>query len=237
MSATPPQSELPFAKVPLAPRWHTALIVSLMVTVTIAGTILQMRGDLDVTTPPNSRIKLLYLPSILVSWALAFYCFRVGRPKSALSALIGRKWNSPRVALVDIAIGISFLIFIDSCETLYAHIFHAVPNPALLAILPQTVAEKCVWVLFAFSAGFCEEVIYRGYMRAQFTGFFGSVAIGVIVQGALFGLAHEDQGTATAIRFAVYGIGFGLIAVKRQSLLAGIAGHFLLDLSSGFLHQ
>lgn len=237
MSATPPQSDLPFAKVPLAPRWHTTLIVSLILVVAILGTVMQMRGALVTAPPPDSRITLLYLPSILVSWGLAFYCFRIGRPKSALSDLIGRKWSSLHVALVDIAIGIAFMIFIDASETIYAHFSHAVENPALAAILPQSFAEKSVWVFFAFSAGFCEEVVYRGYLRAQFTGFFRSVLIGVVVQGLLFGIAHGEQGVATAIRFAIYGIGFGLIAVKRQSLLPGIVGHFVLDLSSGFLHH
>ena len=237
MSATTPHSETPFAETPLAPRWHTALIVALILTVAILGTIMQMRGKLDdITPPPNLRIRF-YLTSIVISWSLAFYCFRVGRNKSVLRELIGRTWDTPKRALVDIVIGLSFLVFIDASETLYAHVSHAVPNPSLAAILPQSIAEKCVWVLFAFSAGFCEEVVYRGYMRTQFTGFFRSVAIGVVVQGVLFGIAHKDQGVATAIRFAVYGVGFGIIAVKRQSLLAGIVGHFILDLSSGLLHH
>jgi membrane protease YdiL (CAAX protease family) len=178
MPATTPQSETSITETPLAPRWHTALIVSLIVLVAIAGTIMQMRGQLDdITPPPNSRIPLLYLPSIAISWALAFYCFRIGRKKSVLSELIGRKWTSARVALIDIVIGLSFLVFIDASETLYAHVAHVVPNPALAQILPQSLAEKLVWVLFAFSAGFCEEVVYRGYMRTQFTGFFRSVAL------------------------------------------------------------
>ncbi|MEO7110090.1 MAG: type II CAAX endopeptidase family protein [Polyangiaceae bacterium] len=237
MNATLPQPKMPFANVPLAPRWHTALIVSLMLVVATLGAIMQMRGELTTAPPPDSRITLVYLPTILVSWFMAIYCFRIGRPKSALRELIGRTWTSAKRALLDIAIGLSFLIFIDASETIYAHFSHAVENPALAAILPQSIAEKSVWVLFAFSAGFCEEVIYRGYLRAQFAGFFRSVAIGVVVQGLLFGIAHGEQGITTALRFALYGIGFGVIAVKRQSLLPGIVCHFVLDLSSGFLHH
>ncbi len=233
MTATSPQP----ITAPLAPRWHTALIVSLILLVATLGTIMQMRGQLTTAPPPNSRITLGYLPTILVSWVMAIYCFRIGRPKSALRELIGRTWTSAKRALVDIAIGLSFLIFIDASETIFAIFSHAVDNPALAALLPHSTIEKIVWVGVAFSAGFCEEIIYRGYMRTQFTGFFRSKAIGVILQGVLFGLAHGEQGIATAIRFGIYGILFGVIAESRQSLLPGIVCHFVLDLSSGFLHH
>jgi membrane protease YdiL (CAAX protease family) len=222
---------------PLAPRWHTAVIVSLILLVATLGTIMQLRGQLTTAPPPDSRITLGYLPTILVSWVMAIYCFRIGRPKSALRELIGRTWTSPKRALVDIAIGLSFLIFIDTSETIFALFLHAAENPALAALLPHSVAEKIVWVGVAFSAGFCEEVTYRGYMRTQFTGFFRSVPIGVVLQGVLFGIAHGEQGFATAARFGFYGILFGVIAVHRQSLLPGIVCHFVLDLSSGFLHH
>jgi uncharacterized protein len=223
---------------PLAPRWHTALLVSLMLLVAALGSVLAARGALVTAPTPNvSRILFVYLPTVIVSWSMAFYCFRIGRKKNVLSELVGKRWTTPTRALVDLLLGFALLVFIDGSETIYSHFSHASSNPAVLAILPQTVSEKCAWVVLASSVGFCEEVIYRGYLRTQFTGFFNSLTVGVVVQAVLFGIAHGEQGVATAIRFAIYGIGFGVIAVKRRSLLAGIACHIAIDLSSGFLHQ
>ena len=213
--------------------------VSLMLLVAGLGSLLAARGALVTTPMPNvSRILFVYLPTVIVSWSMAFYCFRIGRKKNVLSELVGKRWTTPARALVDLLLGFSLLVFIDGSETIYSHFSHVSSNPAVLAILPQTISENtCAWVVLASSVGFCEEVIYRGYLRTQFTGFFNSLTVGVVVQALLFGIAHGEQGIATAIRFAIYGIGFGLIAVKRRSLLAGIACHIAIDLSSGFLHQ
>jgi uncharacterized protein len=223
---------------PLAPRWHTALLVSLMLLVAALGFILAARGVLVTAPPPEiSRILYAYLPTVIVSWSMAFYCFRIGRKKSALSNLVGKKWTTPKRALEDLLLGFLLLVFIDGSETIYGHFSHASSNPAVLAILPKTVSEKCAWVVLASSVGFCEEVIYRGYLRTQFAGFFNSMIVGVVAQAVLFGIAHGEQGSTTALRFMVYGAAFGVVAVKRQSLLAGVACHIAIDLSSGFLHQ
>jgi len=237
MIATPPQLDSTIAKPPLAPRWHTALLVLLMLIVAALGSIMAMRGALVITPPPGSRIPYVYLPTFIVEWAMAIYVFRIGRPRSALSALIGLRWTTMHRALVDLGLALLLIVFIDGSETIYAHFSHATANTAVLAILPHTTAEYLAWTVLATSVGFCEEVIYRGYLRIQIAVFSRSIAIGVVAQAILFGIAHGEQGWTTALRFTVYGLAFGVVAVKRRSLLPGIACHVALDLSSGFLHH
>jgi uncharacterized protein len=237
MIATTPQLDSTIAKPPLAPRWHTALLVGLMLTVATLGSIMQMRGALVTAPPPSSRIPYLYLPIFVVEWAMAIYVIRIGRPRSALHALVGMRWTTMRRARGDLGLAALLFVFIDGSEILYAHVSGATPSAALLAILPRTTTEYLAWAVLAASVGFCEEVIYRGYLRIQIAVFSRSIAIGVVAQAILFGIAHGEQGWATALRFAVYGIAFGVVAVKRRSLLPGIACHVAIDLSSGFLHH
>jgi membrane protease YdiL (CAAX protease family) len=237
MPATTPHSELASARTPLAPRWHTALLISLMLLVAILGSILAMRGALVNAPAPSSRIPYAYLPTFIVEWAMAIYVFRIGRPKSALSELIGIKWTSAHRMLVDLAFAFALFVLIDGAELVYAHVSGAKESAAALAILPTNTAERIAWCVLAASVGFCEEVIYRGYLNVQIAAFSRSIAIGVIGQAILFGIAHGEQGWPTAFRFAIYGGAFGVVAVHRKSLLPGIACHIAIDISSGLLHH
>jgi membrane protease YdiL (CAAX protease family) len=105
----------------------------------------------------------------------------------------------------------------------------------VLAILPHTGAERIAWVVVAASVGFCEEVVYRGYLQTQLAGWTGNVAAAIVAQAALFGLAHGEQGAAVAARFALYGVGFGVLARWRGSLAPGIVCHIGVDLAGGLL--
>ena len=80
-------------------------------------------------------------------------------------------------------------------------------------------------MLTAVTVGFCEEVIYRGYLQTQLTAFTGRASIAVVLQAALFGIAHGEQGLAVVVRFTLYGVLFGGLARWRRSLLPGIAAH------------
>jgi membrane protease YdiL (CAAX protease family) len=40
------------------------------------------------------------------------------------------------------------------------------------------------------TAGFSEELIFRGYLTRQFDAWTGSLVFAVILQGIVFGLAH-----------------------------------------------
>ncbi len=155
MPATTPQSEIEITETPLAPRWHTALLVSLIVSVAIAGT---NHADARSARRPHAAAEFTHSPALPSEHrdfcGRSRFIVSASAAKKACSATSsGRKWTSARVAFVDIVIGLSFLVFIDASETLYAYVAHVVPNPALAEILPQSLAEKSVWVLFAFSAG------------------------------------------------------------------------------------
>ncbi|MEO8875433.1 MAG: CPBP family intramembrane glutamic endopeptidase [Polyangiaceae bacterium] len=185
----------------------------------------------------SSRITAIYLPTLLVEWVLAIYAIRVGRGRNALGDLLGARWTTALRALEDLAIAFALLTFIEASEAIYASISHASVNQAVLALLPHTAGERLMWVMLASSVGFCEEIVYRGYLLTQLTAFSGAPAVGILVQAMLFGLAHGQQGVVTALRFSIYGIAFGVVAWRRKSLLPGIACHIAIDLSSGLLHH
>ena len=87
----------------------------------------------------------------------------------------------------------------------------------------------------ALTAGFCEEIIFRGYLQKQFAAASGMASIGILAQGVLFGAAHGYQGTKLMFTIGVYGALFGILAAWRKSLRPGMMAHFLQDFISGLL--
>ena len=90
-----------------------------------------------------------------------------------------------------------------------------------------------LWVLLSLTAGFCEEVIYRGYLQKQFGVLLKSAWGGLIVQGLIFGGSHAYEGWQTMIQIGAFGILFGILAHWRKSLRPGMMAHAFQDAFSG----
>ena len=227
-------------RAPLAPAWHTAALVGLLLAVAITGTLLQSTGaPNDASSVPSAttlaKITARYLPLLLVNWLLLLYTTRVGRQRSALRDLLDEGPRTFTRTALDLLLGVVSFAAIIGIEALFTTQLAAGRNAAISSLLPSTGAERLTWLLVAVSVGFCEEVVYRGYLRTQLAAFTGSSALGLILQAALFGVAHLEQGPLMALRIALYGLLLGLLAYFRCSLWPGIVGHTLLDLSAAFL--
>jgi uncharacterized protein len=100
-------------------------------------------------------------------------------------------------------------------------------------LLPRTRVEAVLWVPLAATAGFCEELVFRGYLQRQFLALTGNTAAAVILQGIVFGAGHLYQGLKGVIVISVYGVLFGILAVMRKSLRPGMIQHGAQDGISG----
>ncbi len=216
----------------LAPPWHTGALIALMVAVGVTGTLLEHAHAPLASAHPGSRILGTYLPLLVVNVGLTFYACRVGRPRSALRSLLGRGWNSAGRACADLALASAAWMVIEGVEAAFATWRKA----SVVALLPQSEAERIVWVLVATTVAFCEEVVYRGYLQTQLTAFTRRASFAIGIQALLFGLAHGEQGLAVVVRFAFYGAMLGALARWRRSLIPGIACHLGIDVVSGLVH-
>jgi len=87
------------------------------------------------------------------------------------------------------------------------------------------------------SAGFCEEVAFRGYFQKQFETMTRSSTAGVILQGILFGISHGYQGLRAIIMIILFGFLYGILALWRKSLRPGMVLHAWSDIYAGYLFQ
>src|ERR1041385_920367 len=168
---------------PLAPRWHTALLVFVLVSSAVTGVwgVSGARAPLSA----KSRILDLYLPTIAASLLMTAYVCRVGRRANALTSLIGRGFTSVLGALADLGWAALLAASILGFERAWIGAFGARQTASFGALMPHSVAEGAVWIVVAMTVGFCEEVVYRGYLRIQFTAFTRSSVVGNALQAAL----------------------------------------------------
>jgi membrane protease YdiL (CAAX protease family) len=99
-------------------------------------------------------------------------------------------------------------------------------------LLPHTRAEHRWFLALSLTAGFCEELLYRGYLVWLFTPWTGALgAFAAVV--ALFGVAHSYQGRKGAIRATLAGAVMALIVVATGWLIPAMIVHALVDAGSG----
>ncbi len=215
--------------------WHTALLVSLMLAVAVTGA-LSSRAEAPLPPRPDTRILLasVYFPMALVQCGLALYVCRVGRGRSRLRELLGESPRTARRLAADCALALVGWVAIHAIDAAWMSLTRGAPAPS--SLLPGNGVERLGWAAVALSAGFCEEVVYRGYLQSQLAWFTRREGAGILLQALLFGIAHGEQGGAAALRSVVYGVLFGVVARWRRSLWPGIVCHVAIDLTSGFIH-
>ena len=187
-----------------APYWHTGLLVALIVAVAGTGTMLARYQPATAVTeylpdaPTLARSRsFTYLSSIVVTWALVGYVARVGRARSHLRELIGRVSMTPWGIATDVGLALLLWLLIESAERIAVRALGVAGGAGIL--LPYTSLERAEWVACALSVGFCEEVVYRGYLQNAFAAWLGRPWTAVVLQGSLFGLAHAEQGAWPAL--------------------------------------
>lgn len=226
-----PASALPSTPKPIAPLWHTLIFL-----VGLAGLALSSVWFHGLPKLGSSRIPS-YIFAIAAEWLLlVVVAWGVRLGGSSLSSLIGEKWARASHFLRDLGLSLAFLLIMEGVLTILAHVLHAAPNQNIRNLLPHTLAEKCVWVLVALTAGICEELMTRGYLQRQLSALLKSGPAAVLAQGIIFGAAHAYQGWKYMVIIAVLGTMLGWLAQWRRSLLPGMTFHFIQDVLGGLAH-
>lgn len=219
----------------VAPAWHTVVFV----VVTLGLTALQARQTPKLSTLNIPTRVPFYIAMIIFELFLLAYVWLLGvRPAGkTLRDIIGGKWNSPRDVWVDAGIAIVFWMAVGGMLVAMRSLLGQNKEglEAMRILIPRTSAELFFWVLLSVTAGFCEELIFRGYLQRQFLALTRNDAFAVLLQSLVFGAAHLYQGWKGALTITIYGGFFGVLAAWRKSLRPGMIQHAAQDSFSGIL--
>jgi len=215
---------------PVAPVWHTLLIVAIL----LGFAVLQGQPQLVRGAQLPSRL-ILYLSTIAYEFFLLGLVWLLGLRlyKVTLGEIIGGKWLSWRDFWRDVGIALLFWMAVIGMLLVLSLLLKFSGVEAAKFLLPQTTAELGVFLVLVCTAGFCEELIFRGYLQRQFTAWTGNLSAGVVLQAIVFGAAHLYQGGKAVAVMSIYGAMFGILAAWRKSLRPGMIQHTGQDAMSG----
>jgi membrane protease YdiL (CAAX protease family) len=222
----------------VAPLWHTALLVAFMLAMAAAGAAFQHAAQAHPAAATADRdASRLYLSLIAGEWGLVYYVWKGGlrRTGTSLRELIGGRWSRARDVFTDLALGLglwgTWLIVGPLLERVLAP-GHAA---SIDSMLPTSPLEIALWIALSLSAGFCEEVVFRGYLQRQFAVLTGGRWPAWLLVAVLFGISHGYQGVQACVRITIFGALFGLLALWRRSLRPGILAHAWTDIAAGLI--
>jgi uncharacterized protein len=222
----------------IAPVWHTVLLVTIFLGITIAGALFQRHAQSSSgALQQHPNVVPLYLSLIAVEWLLVYGVWAGIHSRGVrLADLIGGRWHSAKDILIDIALAIVVWVLWLGIQ---AGVSRMVPShsKSVSALLPQNPLEVVLWIATSLSAGFCEEVAFRGYFQKQFEAMTGSSVAGVTLQAILFGISHGYQGLQAIVMIILFGFLFGILASWRKSLRPGMILHAWADIYAGYLIQ
>lgn len=217
----------------LAPWWHTALLIIVLLAASLNG----IRGR----HPLSDHSKLpQYLWGMAWEWILLGFTWLGIRKRISLSALIGGRWHTTEEFLRDVIYAALFWICALGVLGLGAKLMHLDQagkiesmRKQLGFLTPGSNLELAVWFCLSGTAGFCEEIIFRGYLQRQFAAITKSTLFGVLLSAAIFGASHGYEGVPRMLLIGIYGLMFGLLAWWRKSLRPGMMAHAWHDAFSG----
>lgn len=215
------------------PWWHTALLVLLLAGGSVLNARQAQHGGLE------AHHATRYLGGITAEWVLCllvWWGLRMKRVPMAQVLGFRKGWRAlgEDVAAAGVFWIVSIMVLVSIGLTLQR--LHAgTPQKTLAALAPRTATEMLLWIALSASAGFVEELTFRGYFLRQFSSPLHALWLGVLGSSLVFGLSHAYEGAAGMIAIGVYGALFCGLAILRGSLRPGMIAHAWHDIFSGVM--
>jgi hypothetical protein len=219
------------------PYWHTAVLLLVLVLFSL--------GNLKSSQSMHAGQAHLriYLATMFYEWLLTAYVWwGLRRSGGSLRELIGGRWRSAGDFFLDMAIAAG--VWLGALTMIALAAFAMGMNHAgnlsdaqkqIGFLAPQSTLEIVLWICLSATAGFCEEVLFRGYFQKQFTRLLRCRWSALVVVSILFGLGHGYEGAQRMVLIALLGFAFGLMSLLRKSLRPAMMAHTLQDTISGLL--
>lgn len=191
--------------------------------------------NLALESMSQGLLAFMLITTVLVQWML--FLINYGGVYTERTGLAGLAFRPPR--WIDLAWAGAFLVGANLILTGLAWFLAQVglPVPGEIGMLiPTEPFGKFVWVIVSFTAGFCEEVAFRGYLmtRIRLLGRFQNWVIPTAISAVVFGICHAYQGIPGFILITAYGVMFSLLYIRTGSIWPGIIAHSMHDLGALF---
>lgn len=140
----------------------------------------------------------------------------------------------PRVS--DVALGTGVLIVLVSAMYPLWKYKAARQPEKVYRRLPQNYSEMGLWSLVSLSAGFAEEIAYRGVLFQLLFYWLGNWWIAALLAAISFGLGHAIQGWKSALIIFAFAVAFQGLVWAAGTLYVAMAVHAIYDFIAGLAY-
>ncbi len=173
----------------------------------------------------------LYLSSALLLWTLAGLTAAVAMGSGIGAAQLGLR-PAPPLALGAWTVG---AYAAGLAVMVLGRLLRIAETPLLRHLIPISRLEKLSFAALALSAGFAEELVFRGFLLWALLHATGSVTLALAASSAVFGIMHAYQDVGGAARAAILGAVLAVPVLLTGSIVPAMVAHAAIDLTSGLL--
>lgn len=191
----------------------------------------------------SSQQKLkFYRLTILMQWLFAIAALWVARPARIIHppAPHSNQWPQWELYVACVLlVAFFFAGLLPALQSLRSEIKRAAYARSfektlghIFKMLPANRSERNWFAVLAVTAGFCEEVLCRGFLFL----YLSQIALHLplwaswLVSALIFGLNHLYQGKSGVLRTAIGGLALGGLFIVTGNLILPMILHALLDL-------
>ena len=221
------------AREPIAPWWHTVLV---LVPIAVGSVASWCQHGLPNANVPGTSPRLSGYFTVLVGeWFVVLLIWLALRRRGlSISNLVSGRWQTLGAFFRDLGLAVGFLVVAIPLAGGLAYLLGGNANSNVANITPKTGFELVVWLGLSATGGFCEELTFRGYLTRQFSAWTGNRVFAIAIQGVVFGLAHGYYQKVMVV-IMVQGWLLGLLAHWCKSLRPGMLAHGLQDAMGGLV--
>lgn len=201
----------------------SGLPTQLLLIVLLRAAGLTMEGA-DGGLNPRFIFTLSLLDAVIIV-ALVVLLLRAHH-ESVRDVLFGRVRLLREAALGIALIPVTFFVVVAVLALIltFAPGLHNVPRNPLEDLLSNRT-DAAIFAVVVMVAGGVREEVQRGFIVHRFGQYLGGGGLGVVVYSLLFGLGHYEQGYDAAIATAVLGAFWGVLYLRRGSIIAPVVSH------------
>jgi membrane protease YdiL (CAAX protease family) len=135
-------------------------------------------------------------------------------------AVAGEARAGVPLALMALVIGVTVLLVIQQ----FAPWLHDVPDNPLKNLI-RTPRDAAIFGVVVVVAGGVREEIQRAFLLRRFERWLGGVGVGLVITSLSFGVGHIIQGFDAAIATGILGAFWGIVYLRRRSIVAPVVSH------------
>jgi membrane protease YdiL (CAAX protease family) len=168
------------------------------------------------------------LDTALIAILIRIFLALSGEPSR--DVFLGRRPVSGEVlrgfALIPL-LWIGVIAVVATISTVFPSLHNVAKNP--LENYMDSPLKACVFIMVVILAGGVREELQRAFILHRFDQRLGGARVGLAVFSLLFSLYHLEQGFDVAIAVGLLGVVWGLLYIRRRSVLTSMVSHAGFD--------